>query len=99
MIMADSSPESTQLLVAFAKLEGKVDLTLAEMNALKSTDSDHESRLRHIESKPQPDPDTEQRLKVLEERRTISPAQLWGAVLGIGGLLGSIGTIIALFVR
>lgn len=85
--MSDPSPE-TALLVAFAKLEGKVDLTLAELIILKTTDADHESRLRVIESKPIPDVDTQKRLRELEERRTISPAQLWAGLIGVVSVVG-----------
>lgn len=77
-------PDSNeQLLVAFARLEGKVDLTLAEITALKGTDADHEHRLRSIEAQPRPDPDTEARIRSLEDRHTISPAQLWAGLVGV----------------
>lgn len=76
------------LLVAFARLEGKVDLTLAEITALKGTDADHEHRLRNIEAAPIPDPDTESRIRRLEDRRTISPGQLWAGLLGVVTVIG-----------
>jgi hypothetical protein len=87
--------QETTLLVAFAKLEGKVDLTLTELGALKAADSDHEQRLRSIESLPIPDASTEQRLRVLEDRRTISPAQLWAGLVGVAGVLASVATVLA----
>lgn len=85
----ESFPESQQLLVSFARLEGKVDLTLSEITSLKTTDADHETRLRFIEKAPVPDPDTAKRLSELENRRTVSPGQLWAGLLGVVALIGS----------
>lgn len=83
-------PENTALLVAFARLEGKVDLTLAELVVLKATDADHENRLRSIEARPIPDAETDKRVRALEDRRTISPAQLWAGLVGVTGVIGTV---------
>lgn len=79
--------DNSEVLVAIARLDGKLDLALAETAALKAADADHEVRLRSIEQQPIPDPETEGRLKTLEDRRTVSPAQLWTGLLGVAGLL------------
>ena len=87
--------DDNTLLIAFARLEGKVDLTLAEITALKTTGADHETRIRSIEQKPEPDPDTAKRLNELESRRTVSPGQLWAGLLGVVALLGSVVAIVS----
>ncbi len=76
----------SEVLVAIARLDGKLDLTLAEITALKAGDADHEVRLRAVEAAPVPDPETASRLKALEDRRTISPGQLWAGLLGASAL-------------
>lgn len=82
MVPADNS----EVLVAIARIEGKIDLTLAETAALKAADADHETRIRVMETKPVPDEETRQRLKTLEDRRTVSPTQLWFGLVGFAGL-------------
>lgn len=91
-------PESdnTQVLVAIAEIKGAIGQALGEIQALRGVDVDHESRLRHIEAKPIPDPATAERLRALEERRTISPAQLWGGLLGVSAVLGTAAGIISI---
>lgn len=91
---APSNSTATNLLVAFARLEGKVDLTLTEITALKGTDADHEIRIRSIEQKPVPDEETDRRLRELENRRTVSPAQLWTGMVGVLGVLGTVLVIV-----
>lgn len=81
------------VLVAIARLDGKLDLALAETAALKAADADHESRLRSIEAKPIPDEETNRRLHALEDRRTVSPAQLWAGLISVIGLLVGLATI------
>ncbi|WP_193596061.1 hypothetical protein [Microbacterium sp. YJN-G] len=89
MTVADNS----EVLVAIARLDGKLDLALAETAALKATDADHEGRIRTIEAKPVPDEETDKRLSKLEERRTVSPGQLWTGLLGVAGLILTVLTI------
>ena len=78
--------DNSEVLVAIARLDGKLDLALAETAALKAADADHEVRIRTIESKPIPDEETDKRLKAVEARRTVSPAQLWFGLLGVSTL-------------
>lgn len=78
-----SGADNSEVLVAIARLDGKLDLALAETAALKAADADHELRLRVIEDKPIPDEKTDKRLSALEERRTVSPMQLWGGLVGV----------------
>lgn len=85
--------DNSEVLVAIARLDGKLDLTLAETAALKATDADHETRLRSIEIQPVPDKKTSERLDALEDRRTVSPGQLWTGLLGVAGLILTVLTI------
>lgn len=88
-----TGPDNSEVLVAIARLDGKLDLALAETAALKAADADHEVRIRTIESKPIPDEETDKRLKAVEERRTVSPAQLWAGMLSVLGGVGLLLTI------
>ena len=81
-----SGADNTEVLVAIAKLDGKLDLALAEISALKANDADHEVRIRTIEAQSVPDAGTDERLKTLEARRTVSPTQLWFGLIGALGL-------------
>jgi hypothetical protein len=65
-VVAGSSPDDSTLVV-LTRLEAKVDVALAHHGA--SIDAHR----REID-------DHEGRLRRLEERRTISPRELWGAV-------------------
>ena len=85
--------DNTEVLVAVARIEGKIDLSLAEAAALKATDADHESRIRVIELQPVPDKKTGERLDALEDRRTVSPAQLWIGLVSVCGLVLTVLTI------
>lgn len=85
--------DNAEVLVAIARLDGKLDLTLAETAALKAADADHESRIRVIEAKPIPDEETERRLQAIEAKRTVSPGQLW---LGLTGVVGLIATVLVI---
>lgn len=89
-----TASDNSEVLVAIARLDGKLDLALAETAALKAADADHEVRIRSIEAKPVPDEDTDKRLKTLEERRTVSPGQLWTGLLGVAGLILTVLTIV-----
>lgn len=79
---------NSEVLVAIARLDGKLDLALAETAALKAADADHESRIRVIEAKPIPDEETDKRLKGLEAKRTVTPGQLWTGLISVAGLIG-----------
>ncbi len=85
--------DNTEVLVAVARIEGKIDLTLAETAALRAADADHESRIRLIEAAPIPDVKTGERLDALEDRRTVSPGQLWVGLVGVCGLVLTVLTI------
>jgi hypothetical protein len=62
-----TSPTEASLLVAFTRMETKVDVVLTQHGAKLE---DHETRLR-----------------VVEDRRTVSPAALWTAVTTGAGLV------------
>lgn len=85
--------DNTEVLVAVARIEGKIDLTLAETAALKAADADHESRIRSIEALPVPDQKTSDRLDALEDRRTVSPGQLWAGLVGVLAVVAAVLTI------
>lgn len=85
--------DNTEVLVAVARIEGKIDLTLAEIASLKTADADHESRIRSIEAAPIPDEKTAARLAALEDRRTVSPGQLWIGLVSVCGLVLTVLTI------
>lgn len=74
------SPE-TSLLIAFTRLEGKVDVALAQhgadLKAHAADLADHEDRLRKLEANP-----------------TVSPKQLWAVVVSASGLIFSALTLI-----
>lgn len=83
--MTDSPTDS--VLVVLARLEGKVDANLAahgtDINGLKLGRDDHEIRLRALEGQPVCDPE---RVRALEDRRTVSPGQLWAGLIGVAAL-------------
>lgn len=78
------------------RLEGKVDLVVAQqtqrLNNHESEIADHETRLRGIE-RDLPH-DAHNRLRAVEERKTVSPAQLWTAIASGAGALASIAAVI-----
>lgn len=81
------------------RLEGKVDLVVAQQTARIDSHSedlkDHENRIRSLEAS-QPE-DAKYRLRSVEERKTVAPAQLWVAICtgigAIGGLTAAINFI------
>lgn len=82
------------------RLEGKVDLVVAQQTARldnhESDIKDHENRVRAVEAKlPE---DAKHRLREVEARKTVSPAQLWTAVVSGAGALSSITAVIAFVV-
>lgn len=92
-----SPPESINVSVATdadmpawaIRLEAKVDLVVAQQTARLDSHAedlkDHENRLRSLEGS-QPE-DAKHRLRAVEERKTVAPAQLWTAVVtGLGSV-------------
>lgn len=79
-----STAAETSLLIAFTRLEGKVDVALAQHGAdikAHSEDlADHEARLRVLEATP-----------------TVSPKTLWTAVVSASGIVFSALTLIDRF--
>lgn len=79
-----SSAAETSLLIAFTRLEGKVDVALAQHGAdLKAHAddlADHEARLRVLEATP-----------------TVSPKTLWTVVVSASGLIFSALTLLDRF--
>lgn len=77
------SPSNTEaaLLVAFTRMEAKVDVALtshgADLKAEKHRGDDHEARIRILESRP-----------------TVSPRSLWTAVISAAGLVLTIVSIL-----
>lgn len=78
---SDDHATETSLLIAFTRLEGKVDVALAQHGAdLKAHAdglADHEARIRTLEAKP-----------------TVSPKALWTTVVSASGLVFSALTIL-----
>lgn len=77
-----STDEATKLLVALTRLEGKIDLILAQHSADIGA---HRERLD----------DHERRLRTVEQTPTVSPAKLWTAVCTAAGLIVSILTFVS----
>jgi hypothetical protein len=69
-----ATPTEANLLIAFTRMETKVDVVLTQHGAKLE---DHETRLR-----------------VVEDRRTVSPAALWTAVTTGSGLVFGAVTIL-----
>lgn len=89
------------VLVAFARLEAKVDVALAQhgarIEAHASDIADHERRIRSVEARPlAPDlSGLDHRVRSLESRPTVSPRTLWAVVMGLVAALGTLGPVIA----
>lgn len=64
--------------VALARIEGKLDLLGASLNAVTAELLDHELRLRAQEARPATEQGVLARLRDLEQRATVSPKQLAG---------------------
>lgn len=83
------------------RLEGKVDLVVSQQTARLdnhgSKIDDHEVRLRGLE-RDMPH-DAHDRLRGVEERKTVSPAQLWTAVASGAGALASIAAVVNLIAK
>lgn len=75
--------EYTGIATTLARLEGKLDASLAGQAGRIDV---HSERIRSLEEQ---NVDHENRIRVQEHRRTISPKQLWA------GLAGSVATMAA----
>lgn len=84
---AAPAPPDAATLVGFARLEAKLDVALAHQGAAI------ESQGARITSQEAVGADHESRLRRLEERRTIEPKELWGAVVGAAGLVLTVVTL------
>jgi hypothetical protein len=69
--------------VTLARIEGKLDLLHAAIQAAHIRGEDHETRIRLLEARP----------------TGITPAKFLGAATGIGSVCASIGAVIALLSR
>lgn len=89
--IATTSATEASLLVAFTRLEGKVDVALtqhgADIKSLTAVSADHEARLRAQEARPSASPEHEERIRALEARPTVSPKALWGAITSAGAFV------------
>lgn len=87
------TPASTEaaLLIAFTRMEAKVDVALAQHGAdLKAHAddlTDHETRLRNLEARPTCDAGLEDRLRAVEQKPTVSPRALGAVVTSVVGIL------------
>jgi len=83
------------------RLEGKVDLVVAQQTQRLDSHAedlkDHENRLRSLES-VQPE-DAKHRLRAVEERKTVAPAQLWIAVTSGVAAIGAASTAINILMK
>lgn len=91
--------ESTPLWAA--RLEGKVDLTLAHLEALSKNVADHETRLRTLETVParlvehSTDlQDHEGRIRVMEARKTLSWTGVGTALLVLAAVVAILADVI-----
>lgn len=93
---------NNELIVTLTRLEAKVDVVLAthdaKLEAHSKDLSDHETRLRGLESQPTVGPDHEARLRMLESRPTVAPRTLWTVtVSALTLILGVVATLISIF--
>lgn len=83
------------------RLEGKVDLVVSQQSQRLdnhgSKIDDHEVRMRGIE-RDMPH-DAHERLRDVEERKVVSPAQLWTAVVSGCGALASLTAVITFIIK
>lgn len=74
------------------RLEAKVDVALTRqgdrLDRHGETLDDHEHRLRVVENSPNPDPETEKRLRAVENKNVVTPAGLAMALTTIFAALG-----------
>lgn len=83
--------DNTQVLVAIAELKGEV----VQANRYAA---DHEARIRTLEARPEPDAETDRRIKQLEDTagNAITLKQLWW---GLGSVMGVAVTAFIIFDR
>lgn len=79
------SPQEPQILMALTRMEAKVDVALAQ----------HGAKIDGLTTETQ---DHEVRLRAIEARRTITPAELWAVVLGALGAFVAISTLYERFI-
>lgn len=76
------------LLVAFTRMETKVDVVLTQHGAKLE---DHETRLRKVEDRPHIDPTklavVEERVAEIAARPALSPRALWAGLIGASGVI------------
>jgi len=76
------------LLVAFTRMETKVDVVLTQHGAKLE---DHETRLRRVEDRRVADPNRvdsiERELDEVAARPTVSPRALWTGLVGASGVV------------
>lgn len=94
----DGTPDGTneRLAVTLARLEGKVDVALAQHGASIAAHDreiiDHETRLRAVEGKvPER---AEDRLRAVEGRSSVSWKQLWAAVASVAALIAGLSPLL-----
>lgn len=79
--------EERDLYIVLTRLEGKIDTSLAihggDIEALKTQNVDHESRIR----------ETERKVSAVENKPTISPKQLWAGMATAAGAAAAIVTV------
>jgi hypothetical protein len=81
------SDEVTELKVAIAKVEGKIDTLIGKVEGALATASDHEARLRVVEKATSASEDHEARLKKVE--------RLAWTLVGAGTAAGTAGGALA----
>lgn len=101
-VTVNTAPMSDADMPAWAiRLEGKVDLVVAQqtqrLNDHGDQLKDHELRLRSLESS-QPE-DAKHRLRAVEERKTVAPAQLWTVVVTGLGAVGAVSTALNILIK
>lgn len=69
---------TTELMLALVRIEGKLDVIDARIDAMAQTTSDHESRLRALESRPS----------------GITPRVFFSSLVGTAAVVGSLAPIV-----
>lgn len=83
------------------RLEGKVDLVVAQQTARLDSHAedlkDHETRLRAVEDR-MPE-DAKHRLREVESRKTVAPAQLWAVTASGVAAIGAASTALNILIK